>query len=830
MIRKLFSQLTPVITSYLPLALCVCALHIVYNECKTQDLSALWVSLNTTPFLGILAAISLTAVNYLILALYDCLALRYSGHHQIPIAKIAPAAMLGYAISNNTGYAWAAGGSIRFRFYAKWGVLGWDMLRISLFETVTYLLGAFSLGLLGSLILPHYLLTNPNQDSQLLHVVSLTCTAFLIIYWGAIWGWRKPMCIKGVVINLPSLRMAACQTLIASIDIIVSAFVLWALLPEQTPIHFGIFLIVFVVAQALGFVSQVPGGLGVFESAFLWLMSDIAGSDQHLALMGALLLYRVIYYFIPLALAGTGLFAYEMFTHRAVLKSSGRTIYNMLLLFVPKPYRIILPFIGITLYNAEAISANLKPATWLHDLTPLTVLLVCFGLSSVMGLGLVIVAQGANLTFNSAHDRRLRSRTNFKSAVIAWGKHLLHNAVNRYIALFTGVTALITVMPEDHRIIAWWRLFTEQSTAPTITQASWSIAVLTTTLVLHRHLNFTAPKSLIKPSTYELNAAALVIQQSEDTRGYLAFLGDKYLHWSEDRTAFIMFEATPNFWIAMGDPIGNQHAVTQLLWSFREQAHQYGAKAVFYQVSPAFLPDYLELGLNFYKLGEEAKIDLTTFNLQGRSRSSQRGIRNRLTKQGFQFSIVSQDQVKPLLPELREISNRWLTAKNTGEKSFSLGFYDDAYLCRTDIAIVRNEQYEIVAFANILKSANNQELSFDLMRYNPDIKGGIMEFLLVELMLWGQAQHYRWFLMGMAPLAGLKRHPLAPMWHKVGTVIFHHAEAFYNFEGLYHYKEKYDPVWEPRYLAAYSKCSIPLILLLITRLISRSWKGIFSRS
>ncbi len=167
--------------------------------------------------------------------------------------------------------------------------------------------------------------------------------------------------------------------------------------------------------------------------------------------------------------------------------------------------------------------------------------------------------------------------------------------------------------------------------------------------------------------------------------------------------------------------------------------------------------------------------------------------------------------------------------KNAHEKGYSLVFFDEAYLRRTDIAVVRDQNGQIVAFANLWQTVKKQELSIDLMRYDPDIPGGVMEFLFVELMLWGQMQDYQWFSLGMAPLSGLERRSLAPLWHKIGTIIFDLGDEFYNFEGLHNYKAKFDPVWEPRYLAAPAGISVPFILMTTTRLISGSWKGIFSR-
>ncbi|MEI6259392.1 MAG: phosphatidylglycerol lysyltransferase domain-containing protein [Deltaproteobacteria bacterium] len=320
-----------------------------------------------------------------------------------------------------------------------------------------------------------------------------------------------------------------------------------------------------------------------------------------------------------------------------------------------------------------------------------------------------------------------------------------------------------------------------------------------------------------------------MIANATDTWGFLALLGDKYLSWSNDRKAFLMFDVTPKYWIVMGDPVGEPKAVDGLLWRFRERVDLYNAKSVFYQVSDRYLPYYLDLGLSLLKIGEEARVDLAKFSLQGGKRDSQHGARNKFTKKGYRFAILAKEELKNNLAVLRNISDQWLLKKHTREKGFSLGFFNEDYICRTDVAVVYDHSERIMAFANLWENVNKEELSIDLMRYDPESPNGIMEYLFVELMLWGKTENYRWFSLGMAPLAGLERHPLVPLWHKIGTAIFDLSEEFYNFEGLYEYKAKFEPEWQPRYLAAPAGLSAPFILMTIARLISGGWKGIFSK-
>ena len=112
------------------------------------------------------------------------------------------------------------------------------------------------------------------------------------------------------------------------------------------------------------------------------------------------------------------------------------------------------------------------------------------------------------------------------------------------------------------------------------------------------------------------------------------------------------------------------------------------------------------------------------------------------------------------------------------------------------------------------------------VRHRDDAPYGIMDFLFIRLMLWGKERGDKWFDLGMAPLSGLDTHPLAPVWTRVGALVFRHGEHFYNFEGLRAYKEKFDPVWTPKYLAAPGGLALPRILLDIAALISGGAKEI----
>ena len=244
-----------------------------------------------------------------------------------------------------------------------------------------------------------------------------------------------------------------------------------------------------------------------------------------------------------------------------------------------------------------------------------------------------------------------------------------------------------------------------------------------------------------------------------------------------------------------------------------------GLATVFYQVSAANLPIYLDMGLSLTKLGEQAVVSLSSFSLEGKKRGDLRRDHARAQREGARFAILSPDEVAAALPRLRAISDRWLDDKEAAEKGFSLGYFDDTYLSRFPCAVVRFED-EIIAFANLWPTADRSELSIDLMRYVDAGPHYVMDFLFVELMLWAKANGYREFSLGMAPLAGLSGHELAPMWHKFGVFATRHGSHFYNFSGLRNYKNKFLPQWRPRYLVCPGGLRMPLIMFHVSRLIS----------
>jgi phosphatidylglycerol lysyltransferase len=221
-------------------------------------------------------------------------------------------------------------------------------------------------------------------------------------------------------------------------------------------------------------------------------------------------------------------------------------------------------------------------------------------------------------------------------------------------------------------------------------------------------------------------------------------------------------------------------------------------------------------------------VSLESFSLEGSHRKGLRNTYHKLEKEGCIFEVVSPNEIPSFLPDMKRVSDGWLEEKKVAEKGFSLGFFKEDYLKRFPAGLVR-KQGRIIAFANIWSGAEKEEISIDLMRYLPEAPHGVMDYLFIQLMLWGKQEHYRWFNFGMAPLSGLEDRALAPLWNRVGAFIFRHGEHFYNFQGLRQYKEKFRPEWEPKYLVSPGGLALPRVLTNLASLISGGGKGVLSK-
>lgn len=369
----------------------------------------------------------------------------------------------------------------------------------------------------------------------------------------------------------------------------------------------------------------------------------------------------------------------------------------------------------------------------------------------------------------------------------------------------------------------WWSLVTDTNIGRA-GRAAAVAALMFGAIVAWSFILTPALRNPAAPQPGDLARVDKLLQEGEHVRpeGQLALLGDKSFVFAEDGAAVVMAARGGGSYVAMGAPIGKRTSWRSALSRFRAEAAALSLRPVVYAAPPDLLPDLIDIGFRLEKVGENAVIDLVTFNLVGPKRHPLRAARRKLAERdGATFEVFVPPAVAQHLDALKPVSDAWLAMHKSGEKGFSLGRFDPAFAARSPVATV-SVRGRPIAFATLWTTADKAWAAIDLMRYDPAHSAhGVMDFLIAESILWAQAEGYRKFDLGMAPLSGLSEERHAPLFARLGRLVYDQGGAFYNFEGLRKFKEKFAPEWEPRYLAAPGVWSMPIVLAEIAVLTSR---------
>jgi len=842
--------LLPAIT----LTLFTAALIILHEALQKYHYHQIISQLRAVSFSHIILAVCLTILSYLLLTMYDHLALSYI-RHPVSTGKVTLASFISYAFSNSVGLSFLTSGSIRYRLYSSWGLSAEEITRIVTFTTLTLWFGLITT---GGIIFNVEPMAIPALKSISVQSVRPLGMLFIFIagsYLLVIIIRKRPFRFWNWEFDVPSIRMASSQLLVGCLDWVLACSVLYVLLPEHSQLPFFQFLGIYLLAQVVALISHVPGGLGVFESMLLLLAPDIPAD----ALLGSMLIYRTIYYLLPLALATLLLGAKELLQNRSIILQTALSSSRWLSVMAPHLLAASTLFSGAVLLFSGATPAAAHRLQWLEQFLPLSVIEMSHFSGSLVGVCLLLLAHGLQRRLDAAYILTaillgvgsllsLLKGADYEEALLLASvllallpcrKHFYRRSsivsepfsfgwivMVLLIMLCTTYLGIFAYKHVEYTSQLWWQ-FTLKGDAPRYLRATVGSITLLLILAFAKLLRpaHIQPKIADKD---EMQLVRNIIIESKETLANLALLGDKALLFDQQKSGFVMYGVQGNSWVALGDPVGPRDVAEELAWQYREMVERHGGQTLFYEVGTSMMHVYLDMGLTLFKLGEQASVNLADFSLKGKKRSGLRYIHRHLEKEGCSFEIYPPEELPEILPILRKISETWLNEKNTSEKGFSLGFFDESYLLNFPVAVVKRED-EIVAFSNIWPTANKHEMSIDMMRFGSAAPRSVMEYLFICLMLWGKEQGYRSFNLGMAPLSGLDNRPFAPLWNRIGSVVFQHGEQFYNFDGLRNYKKKFAPTWTPRYLVCSGGFSLPRNLINTTALISGGIKGIFTK-
>jgi phosphatidylglycerol lysyltransferase len=838
------------LSSIVGLALFLVALVVLWHQLSEVTWHALLADVVATSPRALVLAFLLTALSYVTLSGYDFVAMAYI-RKRLPRTHVGWVSFLAYAVANNVGFAALSGASVRYRFYTRWGLTAEDLSLVVLSNSVACWLGLLMLGGISLVSAPTAVATLPWPRWTL--PVGWLFIGVAVAYVMLVAMWRAPVRVRGFSVPSPRVRLAIAQLTVSAIDWTLAAAVLYVLLPPS-PATFVNVVAAFLLAQLLGLASHIPGGIGVFEGLIVFALSPFLAASQ---LLPALVVYRAIYYVLPLSVALVGLVVDEALLrrHHAIrfAASIGRITERM----TPQMLATFTFVAGVVLLCSGATPADAERLRWLDRLLPLGVIEASHVTGSIAGAVLLLLSQGLARRLDAAYYlsmiavvagvvASLLKGFDYEEALLLIGLvavlRVSRPAFYRRAAFFATrfstawIAAVVAALVAsvwlglfafkhvEYSHDLWWQ-FELEGNASRFLRGSVGAATAVLLFAVARLIGH-APHEVEPPTERDLEDAGRIIAAQDSTFPYLVYLEDKALLFDDRREAFIMYGVQGRTWVALGDPVGPPALVPDLIRSFIARCDDYGGTPVFYEVGTKYLHHYADFGLTFVKIGEEARVDLERFTLDGPRGARFRQLVRRLERDGGIFRVLPTEEVRQRMDELRAVSDDWLRSRSVAEKGFSLGCFEPDYIARFPAAIVECGR-RIQAFATLWPGLMGQEVSTDLMRHHHDAPKSVMEALFTHLMIWGRAQGYRWFVLGMAPMSGFEASPIAPLWARAGRLLYEHGTPIYNFQGLRAFKDKFDPVWESRYLVYPGGLALLRIAADVSALVSGGYRRIF---
>lgn len=783
---------------------------------------------------ALLLATLATAIGYAALVGYDALALHFIGK-PLPARIVAMGGFLGYAFGNTIGISMISGGAVRYRIYSAFGLDAFEVAAVSGYiaaalGTGLTLIGLASLGLHPGVVAQVVPFSAATVRFGALAILILSVAIILFLSIG-----KRRLRIWRFDLGLPPPQSLAAQLAITVVDVVAAAFTLWILMPTGSP-DFVSFIAVYAIATMVGVLSHVPGGIGVFETVVIGTLPVGVPASEAAA---ALVLFRLIYYLLPFAI---GFLIVSVNEARLAGGRLGRIAGH-----VPSRTRPAIealhglaPSLAALVtfgFGAYLLMVSLMPSVRNDALGEgefVATLLIEGGtlLSAMIGVLLIILSHGLLRRIKAAFVLTLTALgvgafaallNDFdieSAALLSAGALLLLPFAEGFsrrakltegvfspawFALVLGViVAALAFFFFVHRATPYsndlWTEIAHGANTPRALRAG----LLASSLLLIFSI-FTAlrparqtPVSVLDQGV--LGKVATIIDRAGQPQGCLALSGDKQFLFSDSGDSFLMYGVHGARWVALGDPVGNRSEFNALCWAFIDLARRANGQPMFYEVGTENLQIFVEMGLGLHKVGEEAVVVLPEFSLAGAPFKTMRAAYNKRQREGLTLRVAMPPHDPALFAELRAISDAWLGDKAHREKGFSVGRFDIDYLNRFPIALVYRDR-KILAFANILAPGDGRRVAIDLMRYRPEEASGMMEFLFLALIERYRAAGAAEFSLGVAPLGGLSSRSVERLWNRFGRFLYRHGGAFYNFEGLRAFKQKFHPDWRPRYIA-----------------------------
>ncbi len=810
----------------------VVVFFVIRNELKTININDLQRLSHDMSVVDKLRFVVLGLVAFSFCSLYDFV---FAHRFQLDIPKktLFRIGWIAQSFNNFVGFGGVTGGTLRVKLYKDVGADEEKAIKLSAGILISTLLGLFVLALPAA-----FGLFSLGQAKYLPICIILFSLALVYLF-----GDKLPVKVlrhSNSPLHYLS-RKTRFETLGASsIEWFVAAlFFAYALRYFDSTIPWTVGILVYTVATAIGIASMVPGGLGTFDGTVIAMMTAL-GYDNAAVVM-ALLVERLIYTFLPWLIGVLQLSVYA-FRNRFDTENHMR-LFNL----VPRVISIGVFICGLVLFFSVVTPGIFWRLHILHHHVPAMLPLLSRMITGFFAVLLIILSRGIRL--------RVR-RANYVTTVVLIAAALTcllkgldyEEAVMMLIfaamLLLTRSLFVNPAMPLSRRTI--FQILAALTTVAVVFVAGYTIlqrsvlshvgsdhllmqhyalpfvvAVLVLMGVLvsfatlttrRRYLQFTPPDD-------DDHARFMKIVDScgGNMFAHLGLMKDKMYFFNKKETVVMMYRPVKHHILVLGDPIGNPEDVSDAIDELINWANDAGMLVSFYEIGGDHLVDYIDEGFRFLKLGEDARVDLSSFTLSGKKNRGLRHTRGVMEKGGYQFRVSMPPHSEASLAEWKAISDDWLGTRD--ELQFSLGGFYVPYLQAAPVFELVDADGHVQAFANMMHYVGDGVLSVDLMRYRKEAPDAVMDMMFISLFEWAKEAGYREFDLGVSPLANVGRALYSDSREKLIRTAYEFGNRIYSFGGLHGYKSKFRPTWHPVYLAYKDNRSLTDVLLSLILLI-----------
>ncbi|WP_158743710.1 lysylphosphatidylglycerol synthase domain-containing protein [Acidisphaera sp. L21] len=613
--------------------LLVGAIYVVQREFRHLKLSDIKIALAAIPASALIISFGWTVLSYGVLTFYDRLGTIYAGH-KVTYRRVAFASFCAYALSHNLGFAAVSGAAVRYRLYSHWGLTAVQIAKVVGFCSLTFGLGGLVLGgcilFFEPLSVPFFAKVLPLWAFYAIGTAMWAVVATYVVI-SKVAGTVR---VRGHEFNLPNWRMAVVQVALASVDVAVTAAIFYALIPPTPGLTYLRFLACYLASYSAGLIANLPGGLGVFDTAML------LGLEPYLpppVILGAILVFRLYYYIIPLFMAGTMFALNEILLRGGALVKGGKVGRSLQgLVRISEPDFAVGAATGaVAICGALLLSLGVlddRPDfSWIDpdfadmaasagqfvpSLIGAALMVLAIGLSQRVTLAwggtiaLLLVAAG----YTAAQGNQL-----WISAVLALSAVLVapfRDAFYRHarvltstlqaevmvplIALAVCVIALAAFEPQVRRLSenSWWEIVLSPD-LPNSLRVVMALAVLMALLALWRLLRPGHVTWLPWAGEGRLRYASLGAQPPNQADGIVM---------GEAGRSGIPFLRMGRVMLGLGDPAGSPADRISAIWRLRDLAAQEGLDPAVWRAGPGLLKVYGDLGLTALPLGPDGQL------------------------------------------------------------------------------------------------------------------------------------------------------------------------------------------------------------------------------